>query len=200
MDAQGQARWQQRGAIPDFRGQLGEGGQRVSRTGDVVQFDFEASGKRPARFAGQDLRLTLGPPADKGLAGPVTTGSGLGISDRRNEEQPTLHGKPLSLERHEESFRLAIVPDGQRFLLGTSWSLRLFDRDGTERWQVATPGVTWAVTITPDGRTARRLRRRHNTLVSAAGWYGAAGAIPPYRRRALGVLDPGGVLPGLSGG
>ena len=154
LDAHGKVRWQQRGAIADFRGQRGERGLRVSRTGDVVQFGFEQWGKRPARFAVQDARLTLDPPADQSLAGPVTTASGLAISAWANGDHPTLNGKPLSLKPYEISRSLAIAPDGQRFLLGTEWSLRLFDRDGTERWRVATPGAAWAVTITPDGRTA----------------------------------------------
>ena len=154
LDARGKVRWQQRGAIADFRGQRGERGLRVSRTGDVVQFGFEQWGKRPARFAVQDARLTLDPPADQSLAGPVTTASGLAISAWEDEDHPTLNGKPLSLDRYEKSRSLAIAPDGQHFLLGTEWSLRLFDRDGTERWRVAAPGVAWAVTITPDGRTA----------------------------------------------
>jgi WD40 repeat protein len=54
LDARGKVRWQQRGAIADFRGQRGERGPRVSRTGDVVHFSFELSGKRPARFAVQN--------------------------------------------------------------------------------------------------------------------------------------------------
>jgi WD40 repeat protein len=55
---------------------------------------------------------------------------------------------------NEMSRSLAIAPDGQRFLLGTEWHLRLFDRDGAQHWQVATPGIAWAVTVTPDGHTA----------------------------------------------
>jgi hypothetical protein len=154
LDAGGKVRWQQRGAIADFRGQQGEPGLRVSRTGDVVQFGFEPRGKRPARLAVPDARLTLDPPVDQSLAGPVTTAADLSISAWKNQYHPTLNGKPLSLERYETSSSLAIAPDGQRFLLGTDWWLRLFDRDGTERWKVAAPAVASAVTIAPDGRTA----------------------------------------------
>ncbi|HEY7493310.1 MAG TPA: hypothetical protein VIH59_19630 [Candidatus Tectomicrobia bacterium] len=154
LDASGKVLWQQRGTIADFRGQLRERGLRVSHIGEVVQFGFEQRGERLARFAVQDAQLTLNPPADKSLVGPVTTASGLAINTWVNEENPTLNGKPLSLLRREISRSLAIAPDGQRFLLGTEWFLRLFSRDGTEHWQVATPGVAWAVTITPNGRTA----------------------------------------------
>ncbi len=49
---------------------------------------------------------------------------------------------------------LAIAPDGERFLLGTEWYLRLFDRQGEQLWQKPVPGVAWAVNITGDGRLA----------------------------------------------
>jgi hypothetical protein len=154
LDDSGKRLWQQRGVIADFRGQVGENGLRVSPSGDVVQFGFELRGKRPARFAVEDVRLTLDPLTDESMAGPVTTAPGLAISTWANEDHPTLNGKRLSLERHEKSRSLAITPDGQRFLIGTEWSLRLFDRSGTERWRVAAPGAAWAVIIAPDGRTA----------------------------------------------
>jgi WD40 repeat protein len=154
LDEDGKVRWQQRGAIADFRGQRGERGPRVSHTGDVVQFSFEQQGKRPARFAMHDAQLTLDPPTDQSLVGPVTTASGLVIRAWADRNHPTLNDKPLALAPDETSQSLAIAPDGQRFLLGTTWWLRLFNRDGTQRWRVAAPGTTRAVTVTPDGRTA----------------------------------------------
>jgi hypothetical protein len=59
-----------------------------------------------------------------------------------------IEGLPLTI------LHLAIAPDGQRFLLGTEWLLRFFNRDGTQRWRVGAPGIAWAVTITPDERMA----------------------------------------------
>ena len=43
-------------------------------------------------------------------------------------------------------------PDGDRFVLGTEWSLRALDAKGQPLWQRAVPGVVWAVNITGDGR------------------------------------------------
>jgi WD40 repeat protein len=154
LDARGAVRWQQRSVTASFWDQQGSRGIRVSRTGDVVQFGFERGGQRPARFAVQDARLTLNPPADDSLAGPVIEAPGLQIRDWVGTEHPTLNGKPLTLDRYEMSRSLAIAPDGQRFLLGTAWRLRLFARDGTESWHIATLSVARAVNITPDGRTA----------------------------------------------
>ena len=47
---------------------------------------------------------------------------------------------------------LAIHPNGDRFVLGTEWSLRAFDAQGTPLWTRAVPGAAWAVNITGDGR------------------------------------------------
>ena len=49
---------------------------------------------------------------------------------------------------------LAIAPDGERFLLGTEWNLRLFDRRGKQVWAVPAPSTTWAVNLSGDGRLA----------------------------------------------
>jgi WD40 repeat protein len=154
LNMRGQVRWQQWRTIASFRNQWGARGLRVSHTGDVVQFGLERGGERPARLAVQEAQLTLDPPSDTSLAGPVTTVSGLTITAWQDTDHPTLNGKVLSLEPYETSRSLAISPDGQRFLLGTEWRLRLFDKDGTQHWRVVAPGTAWAVTIVPDGRTA----------------------------------------------
>ena len=67
-------------------------------------------------------------------------------------DHPTLGGKPLPLAPYETSRSLAIHPNGDRFVLGTEWSLRAFDAQGTPLWTRAAPGVVWAVNITGDGR------------------------------------------------
>src|SRR5205085_10673706 len=62
----------------------------------------------------------------------------------------------LKLEQYETSFSLAIAPDGERFLLGTNFYIRLFNRSGQEMWPkpVPAPGIAWAVNISGDGRLA----------------------------------------------
>uniref|UniRef100_UPI000B7F1AE7 caspase family protein n=1 Tax=Candidatus Entotheonella palauensis TaxID=93172 RepID=UPI000B7F1AE7 len=79
---------------------------------------------------------------------------GLSIRDWYDHYEPKLNDKPLPLEQYEFSRSLAIAPDGQRFLLGTEWYLRLFDRDGKVLWRVAVTGTAWAVNISGDGRLA----------------------------------------------
>ena len=65
---------------------------------------------------------------------------------------PTLDGAPLPLEPYEISRSLAIHPKGDRFVLGTEWSLRAYDAQGEPLWRQAAPGVVWAVNISGDGR------------------------------------------------
>ena len=67
---------------------------------------------------------------------------------------PQLNGKPLALQQYETSFSLAIAPDGERFVLGTDWSLHQFDRGGDEVWRIKVPGIVCGVDVTGDGRMA----------------------------------------------
>jgi len=82
---------------------------------------------------------------------PLTTG--LNVTDWQRSESPKLENKPLKLRKFEVTFGLAVASDGQSFVLGTLWYLRLFDRAGKQRWEVPTPDVAWAVNIPRDGRT-----------------------------------------------
>jgi uncharacterized caspase-like protein/WD40 repeat protein len=79
---------------------------------------------------------------------------GLGIKKWKDQTKPTIDGTPLPLSPHEISRRLAIAPDGERFLLGTEWRLRLFDRRGRQVWEIPAPSVTCAVNLSGDGRLA----------------------------------------------
>jgi hypothetical protein len=130
---------------------------RVSADGTRIRFGYRIlrSGRRDPYTAAFDVRgqeLTS-MATDKGaLAAPRT--SGLPIVDWRNTTAPTLAGKPLPLNRYETSESLAIAADASRFVLGTSWFVRLYDREGKEIWH-RTPGATaWSVNLTADGRFA----------------------------------------------
>ena len=94
-------------------------------------------------------RAALGLPR---LAGPRT--EGLAITDWLSEYDPRLDGELLDLERFEMSRRLDIADDDRRFLLGTAWYLRLYDRDGDLLWKTPAPATTWMVNLSADGRWA----------------------------------------------
>lgn len=85
---------------------------------------------------------------------PRTAAPGLTITDWYGSMKPRLNGRVLQLTPYETSRSLAITPDGKHFLLGTDWSLRLFDRQGRQQWRVPVPSVAWAVNISGDGRLA----------------------------------------------
>ncbi len=141
--------------LVDFRGLLE--GFHIDRDGETVRFGYEYGGARPALFVLPGRRLLHDPPdppTDDPLAAPRTAAPGLEIEGWKGTTSPRLNGMPLPLEDFERSRRLAIAADGESFLLGTEWYLRLFDRDGDERWRKDVPGVAWAVNLTPDGRLA----------------------------------------------
>jgi WD40 repeat protein len=162
LDAAGAPRWVQRPPQADLRGQRQT--LRVSADGGVVDFGYEGGGNAPARFDLARLALTLDPPADGQTRPPAQ--APLPVEHWEDTPRPTLKGAPLALQPYELSRSLAIAPDGQRFVLGADWSLRLFEADGTPRWMQPAPAPVWATTITADGRL----------VVAAAGdgtirWY-----------------------------
>ena len=135
------------GEIADLRGadQL-----RLSADARRVRFGYQYGGKDPHSF---DLASrSLGDDAPV-LTGPRTAAPGLDIRNWQAHTNPTLNGQALKLDPFEISRSLAISPDGQRFVLGTEWYLRLFDRSGDELWRQPVPGgSTLAVNWSADGR------------------------------------------------
>lgn len=130
----------------------------ISHNGSMVQFGYEVFGKSPAVFSVSEriLETEIASPSarsDTKLTPPITSSSGLEITDWENNYSPKLNGKPLKLAPYEPSRSLAIAPDGNRFLLGADWSLRLFDRKGKEIWNVSV-STAWAVNISGDSRLA----------------------------------------------
>ncbi len=132
----------------DFRDQLRT--LSVSTDGARVDFGFLYGGKVPARFDLATRTLTLGPAVGDGTAIPRR--GGLPIDRWEDDTAPTFDGRQLRLQPYEKSRSLAIHPSGDRFVLGTEWSLRAFDAHGTPLWTRPVPGPVWAVNITGDGR------------------------------------------------
>ncbi|SEM18405.1 WD domain-containing protein, G-beta repeat-containing protein [Syntrophus gentianae] len=189
--------------IGDFRDTLGR--FLASYDGTTVQFGFDPFGKSPARFSIAKRLLTPDPAEPDNLAPPLTRAEGLEFteSDWEGTLTPRLKGKPLQLAKDEESRSLAVCPDGQCFLLGAEWYLRLFDRNGVEKWgmPIPIPGVAWSVNISGNGRLA----------VAALGdgtirWYRLRDgqeilAFFPHRDRKRWVLwTPSGYYDASSGG
>lgn len=126
----------------------------VSDDGGAIRFNYERGGTSTAVFQLDTRMLRVNAPADGKLRPPRTTAPGLSITDWAGTRSPQLDAKPLRLEKYEESESLAIAPDGERFLLGAEYYVRLFDRAGQELWRVPAPDVNWGVNISGDGRFA----------------------------------------------
>ncbi|MDI6753056.1 MAG: caspase family protein [Thermodesulfobacteriota bacterium] len=154
IDDQGNALYTRNPVIGDYRNN--QEGFQVSPDGAVVRFAYEVFGKSPAVFFLSERRLTTSAtvPGGINLAAPRTAAPGLTVTDWFNTTAPKLNGAPLKLNQYEMSRSLAVAPDGETFLLGASWSLRLFNARGGEIWKAPVPETAWAVNISGDGRFA----------------------------------------------
>ncbi len=139
-------------AIADYRNN--REGFLLAADGAAVQFGYEVLGKSPARFSISARLLRADPERDGSLLPPVTSADGLNVTDWKNTGSPKLNGKPLQLAQYEMSRSLVTSPDRNAFLLGADWNLRLFDREGKQKWEVPTPGAPWAVNISGNGKIA----------------------------------------------
>ena len=121
------------GEIADLRGpdQL-----RLSADARRVRFGYQNGGEDPRSFDLASRSLGADVPE---LAAARTGAEGLDIGNWRGTFDPSLNGKVLKLDSTERSRSLAIAPDGQRFVLGAEWTLRLFDRSGKELWPQPRP-------------------------------------------------------------
>jgi WD40 repeat protein/uncharacterized caspase-like protein len=121
-----------------------------------IGFSYEPEGKSPARFSIRDRTLTSGLKLifAKSLSAPNTSASGLNIQKWDFTTTPELNGVPLKLLPNERSRSLAISPGGKTFLLGTDWFLRLYDRNGMEKWKIPTRLITFCANVSGNGKIA----------------------------------------------
>ncbi|EDN71506.1 WD-40 repeat protein [Beggiatoa sp. PS] len=150
LDNAGNKIVEQEASIADYREVLFDGDFGISHDGNSIHFEYD--NLRPARFSLSEQSLILNPQPDTNLTPPDTTS--LDITNWLDEYEPKLNGKALSLVPYERSRSLAIVPDKSKFLLGTEWSLYLFDTNAQQIWRADVPSVTWGVNISGDGKKA----------------------------------------------
>lgn len=147
LNRDGQVVRRQDDLLADLRDQENVFG--LSTDGHRVRFGYEQWGKEAKSF--DLLSRSLGPDEPTLSAAP-TEAPDLTIEDWKSTTSPRLNGRALELQRYERARSLAIAADGRHFVLGTEWSLRLYDRTGQEVWQIPAPGATWAVNLSADGR------------------------------------------------
>ena len=151
-DSQGGKLFDLRPNLPDMRNKLRDNFQ-LSEDGRQVFFGLAFGGEEPVCFDLNARQLRKGE-CTGNLTSPRIEAKGLKIKDWEDQYDPTLNGEPLALEDGDMSRSLAIAPDGRHFLLGASYLLRCFDRQGKERWRQPVPGEAWGVNISKDGRLA----------------------------------------------
>ena len=154
MKLDGEIVWSKQASAPDFRNQEGRNdpGLRLSAAGDTVEFGMQVGGGQRARFDMSSGRLDLDVQSDPNLIAPLLSSQALAIESWEDEFTPTLEGKSLELSDYERSRSLAIALDGRRFVLGTDGGLYLFDAEGNKLDRITTPGVAWAVNVSPDSK------------------------------------------------
>ncbi|MBF0284290.1 MAG: hypothetical protein HQL51_07510 [Magnetococcales bacterium] len=190
--------------IASFRG-LGKG-LRVSRDGSKVEFSYSGSEKSggKARFSVRTLELDLrnaAPSGEEPLEPPLESSTELILTPGREGSAPQINGKPFQVKDLDAVQAAAIAPDRSGVALGTTFSVRYFDKEGRPMWQISAPGEVWAVNISGDGRF----------VVAAYGdgtlrWYGRADgrevlSFFPHNDRERWILwTPNGYYAASSGG
>jgi WD40 repeat protein len=125
---------------------------RISESGDTVQI-ASWQPRHIYRFALSRRQIDIDPPADPSLLTPTTYAERLSVTNWQDSTAPAINGAPLKLTQYESSRSLAVVPGAENFVLGTDWSLRLFDRNGREVWPArSVPGTAFHVNVTAAGR------------------------------------------------
>jgi WD40 repeat protein len=145
----GEKRLWQESKNPDLRGKVGND-FKVSDDGSKVRFGLGRNGDSPVLFDVLTGHLLDQPGPGNALAKPDV--ESLKLSDWKNNKTPKLDGKPLELTPLEEAKSVAVAPGGDRFVLGTSWGLRAYHKNGKTLWRKPVPGVAWGVNVTRDGK------------------------------------------------
>jgi WD40 repeat protein len=144
ISANGEKKVWQESTKPDMRGKR-DAHFTVSDDGSQVRFGLGVFSDKPVLFDVVANRLTDQVQPATGLAAADNTS--LKVTDWLHNPSPKLDGKPLQLEPHEIARSVAVAPGGDRLVLGTEWSLRVFGRDGKQMWRQPTPEITWGVNV-----------------------------------------------------
>ncbi|HRH81574.1 MAG TPA: caspase family protein [Thiobacillaceae bacterium] len=155
-------------AFADYRNLDRQKRFRLSTDGQRVSFGYNAWGPHQAVFDLDHLSLLQGyelgignlPPSagTKGEPGgvqpPIQDLPGLQLAeDWRLSQTPRLtDGTHLKILDSDRANCLAMSADGQRLVLGTAFSLALFDRQGKRLEFQSAPEQVWAVNFSRDGR------------------------------------------------
>ncbi|MBF0428094.1 MAG: WD40 repeat domain-containing protein [Magnetococcales bacterium] len=123
----------------------------VSEKGDVVDFDYDASGQQRGRFSVSQLLLNASDGNTDGMEIPRLSTETMRVTGFGGSSQLMLNGSPIPLEAREIPLSLDVDYKDRFLILGTSVNLRLYDKNGSLYWKKATPGPVWAVNTSGNG-------------------------------------------------
>jgi WD40 repeat protein len=150
IDSEGKQTAWQTSVIRDRRAMLFDN-LIVSDDGMRLRFRLKERGNAPVLFDLQAERLAdaTDPPSD--LYDPDT--KTLSVSDWIDSVSPKLDGKPITLDKYERVYALAIAPGKTRFVLGTSSRLRAYSLTGKLDWENRQEaGSAYGVNIPRNGK------------------------------------------------
>lgn len=132
----------------------GESRILVSQDGAEVSFHYKITDKVSLLFSVAD-GILMEQPGGKRYVDTFNSNTfknGINVEKWAGSSSPMLNGKPLELDEGEFSRSLAIAPDGDAFVIGTDWYLRLFDKNGNGRWKIPIHDSAREVNISQNGK------------------------------------------------
>ncbi|MEO5333234.1 MAG: hypothetical protein H7839_14555 [Magnetococcus sp. YQC-5] len=124
----------------------------LSEEGDTVEFDLDASGGQRGLFSVSKLLLTGNAFNSWGMQAPRFESKVMRVTGWLGESQLMLNGQALPLQEREMPQALDFDLKDRFFVLGTSYNLRMYTKEGQLRWKTPTPGAVWAVNIAGNGQ------------------------------------------------
>jgi hypothetical protein len=147
LSASGTLRVQRTATTADLREQADH--LLIAPDGKRLRFGYRQGGREAHSF---DLASrSLGDETAR-LFAARTSSPQLLVYNWKNQTAPKLDRRAIELARFETARSLAISEDSSVFALGTDWKLRLFGRDGSQRWERSAADAVWAVNLSIDGR------------------------------------------------
>lgn len=139
--------------IADFRPGGRPDAFAVAADGRAVVFGFDGMAGSVASFdIDQRLIATSGRP--ESVKPPRQNVAAFALDDWKGGSTPCLNGSTLKLRAAERARSYAVAHDDTGLVLGADFSVRRYDAKAKLIWEVATPGIAWAVNVTADGRFA----------------------------------------------
>lgn len=123
---------------------------KLSADGGIVRFGYDGTGRSNAAF--DIVSRQFLDPNTPNLFPTSFFAPGQTVTDASGTTAPKLNGQPLKLYPYEISRNFGFLTEGNGVAVAGDWSLRVFERNGRERWMKDILGSTWAVNASRDGR------------------------------------------------